>query len=103
MDGWMDVWELNPELGSLWLKASAALGEITSAEDVHVRMRWAVPLFTDTLAFALQLRKSTENLSHDKPTNGSGHRCRTVSIRRDRVASGPIGNASYWPKRNSAR
>jgi hypothetical protein len=24
--GWMDVWELNPELGSLWLKASATFG-----------------------------------------------------------------------------
>jgi hypothetical protein len=24
--GWMDVWEMNPELGSLWLKASATLG-----------------------------------------------------------------------------
>jgi hypothetical protein len=27
--------------------------------------RWAVPLFIYTLAFALQLRKSTENLRQD--------------------------------------
>jgi hypothetical protein len=24
--GWMDVWELNPDLGLLWLKTSATLG-----------------------------------------------------------------------------
>jgi hypothetical protein len=34
----MDAWELNPELGSLWLKASATLGGgggITSPEGLH--------------------------------------------------------------------
>jgi hypothetical protein len=35
--GWMDAWELNPELGSLWLKAAATLERITSAEDLHDR------------------------------------------------------------------
>jgi len=49
--GWMNAWELNPELGSLRLKASM------------IGCRWSVPLFTYTLAFALQLRKSMENLS----------------------------------------
>jgi hypothetical protein len=38
-------------------------GEITSAECLHDWGRRAVPLFDYTLAFALQLRKSTENLS----------------------------------------
>jgi hypothetical protein len=37
--GWMDAWELNPELDSLWLKASAALGGgNTSAEGLHDRV-----------------------------------------------------------------
>jgi len=49
--GWIDAWELNPELGSLWLKASMIGG------------RRAVLLIIYTLPFALQLRKSTENLS----------------------------------------
>jgi hypothetical protein len=38
---WMNAWELNPELGSLWLKASATFGgrgEITSAEGLHDRV-----------------------------------------------------------------
>jgi hypothetical protein len=34
--GWMEVWELNPEvLGSLWLMAFATWGEITMAEGLH--------------------------------------------------------------------
>jgi hypothetical protein len=48
--GWMDVWELNPEgLESLWLKAYMISG------------RRAKPLLHYTLAFSLQLTKSTEN------------------------------------------
>jgi hypothetical protein len=38
-------------------------GGITSAEGLRDWGRRAVPLFNYTLAFALQLRKSTENLS----------------------------------------
>jgi hypothetical protein len=60
----MAIWELNPAvLRSLWLMAFATWGEITSAEDLHDWGRRAVPLLNYTLAFALQLRKSTENLS----------------------------------------
>jgi hypothetical protein len=64
----MALWGLNLELlGSLWLMASATLGgggvRITSAEDLHVWGRRTMPLFDNTQAFALQLRKSTENLS----------------------------------------
>jgi hypothetical protein len=43
--------------------ASATWGEITSAEGLHDWGRRAVPLLNYTLAFALQLRKRTENLS----------------------------------------
>jgi hypothetical protein len=43
--------------------ASATWGEITSAEGLHDWGRRAVPLLNYTLALALQLRKSTENLS----------------------------------------
>jgi hypothetical protein len=33
---WMDAWDLNPELGLLWLKASETFGGgITSAEVLH--------------------------------------------------------------------
>jgi hypothetical protein len=32
------VYDLNPELGSLWLKASETLGSITSAEGLHDRL-----------------------------------------------------------------
>jgi hypothetical protein len=39
------------------------LGEIILAEGLHDWGMRAVPLFSYTLAFALQLRKSTENLS----------------------------------------
>jgi hypothetical protein len=42
---WMALWELNPEmLGSLWLMASAAWGEVTLAEGLHDCRRRAVPL-----------------------------------------------------------
>jgi hypothetical protein len=63
--GWMAVWVLNPEvLGLLWLVVCATWGEITSAEGLHDWGRRAVTLFfNETLAFASQLRKSTENLS----------------------------------------
>jgi hypothetical protein len=61
----MALWGLNPEvLWSLWLMASATWGEITSAEVLHDWGRRAVPLLNYTLAFSLQLRRSTENLSH---------------------------------------
>jgi hypothetical protein len=61
--GWMALWGLNSEvLGSLWLMASATWVEITSAEGLHDWGRRDVPLFEYTLAFALQPRKSTENL-----------------------------------------
>jgi hypothetical protein len=38
--GWMDVWQLNPELDSLWLKASATggWGGIASADGLHDRV-----------------------------------------------------------------
>jgi hypothetical protein len=49
------------EMGSLWLRASATLeGGIILAEGLHDWGMRAVPLFSYTLAFALQLRKSTE-------------------------------------------
>jgi hypothetical protein len=36
----MDAWELNPELSSLWLKASETLGwGMTSAEGLHDRVQ----------------------------------------------------------------
>jgi hypothetical protein len=61
---WMALKGLNPEVfGSLWLMTSATWGEITSAEGLHDWGRRAVPLLNYTLAFSLQLRKSTENLS----------------------------------------
>jgi hypothetical protein len=49
---WRPLWDLGGE--SLWLKASM-IGD-----------KWALPLLNYTLAFALQLRKSTENLSQDR-------------------------------------
>jgi hypothetical protein len=62
--GWMALWGLNREpLGSLWLMVSATWGEITWAEGLHDWGRRAVPIFNYTLAFASQLRKSTENVS----------------------------------------
>jgi hypothetical protein len=44
--------------------ASATSGGINLAEDLHDWGRRAVPLLNYTLAFAFQLRKSTENLRH---------------------------------------
>jgi hypothetical protein len=66
--GWMALWELNTEvLGSLWLMTSATWGGggegITSADCLHDWGRRAVPLWNYTVAFTLQLRKITENLS----------------------------------------
>jgi hypothetical protein len=70
--GWMALWGLNPEvLWPLWLMASATWGEITSAEGLHDFGRRAVPLLNYTLAFALQLRKSTENLSQSSRVVGT--------------------------------
>jgi hypothetical protein len=60
----MDAWDLNPELDSLLLKASATLGgESLRLKASIIGCRRAVPLFIYMLVFALQLRKSTENLS----------------------------------------
>jgi hypothetical protein len=60
----MDDWELNPEgLGSLWLMAPATWVENILSEGLHERGRQAKPLLNYALAFVLQLRKSTENLS----------------------------------------
>jgi hypothetical protein len=68
--GSMGVWELNKEgLGSLWLMASATWGEITLTEGLHDWGRRAVPLLNYILAFALQLRKSTENLRQESRLN----------------------------------
>jgi len=47
----MDVWKLNPELGSLWLKAFATLGAgegIASTEGLHDQVQagrapWHLP------------------------------------------------------------
>jgi hypothetical protein len=50
-------------MGSLWLRARASLWGIILAEGLHDWGMRAVPLFSYTLAFALHLRKSTENLS----------------------------------------
>jgi hypothetical protein len=61
----MAFWELNPEmLGSLWLTASATRRGrgIISGEGLHDWGRRAVPLSNYTLAFAIQLKKSTESL-----------------------------------------
>jgi hypothetical protein len=48
----MDVWELNPE------------GRFVLAEGLRDKRRRPCPFLSYTLAFSLQLRKSTENLSH---------------------------------------
>jgi hypothetical protein len=56
----MDVWELNPEsLESLWQNISVTCGE----EEFFVKVavfegRWAVPISSNILAFALQVRKA---------------------------------------------
>jgi hypothetical protein len=61
--GWMNVLEFNPEgLGSLWLKASATLEALFWLKASMTEGRRAVPLSNYTMAFALQLRKSTGNL-----------------------------------------
>jgi hypothetical protein len=64
--GWMAFWELNPEvLGSLWLMTLRLRGGgITLAEALPDSGRRAVSLLNYTLGFALQLRISTENLTH---------------------------------------
>jgi hypothetical protein len=75
--GWMALWGLNTELlGSLWLMASATWGENHSVEGLHDWGRQAVPLLNYTLAFSLQLRKSTENLSQGSRVLGDYSLCR---------------------------
>jgi hypothetical protein len=70
--GWMAFWKLNPEeFGSLWLMASATWRKITLAEGLHDWGRQAEPLLNYTLAFALQLRKRTENLSPGRRVVGN--------------------------------
>jgi hypothetical protein len=62
--GWMALWVKNPEiLGSLWLMASAISGKSLQLKASMIGEGAPCPFFTYTLAFALQLRKSTENLS----------------------------------------
>jgi hypothetical protein len=61
--GWTDVWELNLEVGYLCLKASATFGGSLRLKVSKIGCRCSVPLFIYTLAFPLQLRKSTENLT----------------------------------------
>jgi hypothetical protein len=52
------------EMGSLWLRAGATLGGgIILTEGLHDWGMRAVPLFSYTLSFAVQLRIRTENLS----------------------------------------
>jgi hypothetical protein len=54
-------------MGSLLLKASATWGGIILPEGLRDWGRRAVsPIFSHTLAFAIQLRKSTENLSQSR-------------------------------------
>jgi hypothetical protein len=73
----MALWGLNPEvLWSLWLMASATWGKITSAEGLNDWGKRAVPLLNYTLAFTLQLRKSTENLSQGSRVVGDYSLCR---------------------------
>jgi hypothetical protein len=63
--GGVALWELNPEVfGSLWQDRLCDWGGggITSAKSLCDWGRRAVPILNSTLAFALQLRKSTENL-----------------------------------------
>jgi hypothetical protein len=49
----MDIWQLNPEgLKSLWLKDSLIVGKRATPSQLQPRM-------------CLQLRKNTENVSHD--------------------------------------
>jgi hypothetical protein len=62
----MDVSGLNPvRLGSLWIKTSASYErqEVILAEDLNAWREGEPGLFNYILAFALQLRKSTEHLS----------------------------------------
>jgi hypothetical protein len=62
--GWLDVWELNSERWDRYGWGPERLwGGIIWAEGLHDWGMQAVPLFSYTLAFALQLRKSTGNLS----------------------------------------
>jgi hypothetical protein len=63
--GWMPFWELDPEvLGSLWPKATATWGGgMTLAEGPHDWERRAKPPLNCILSFAIQPRKSAENIS----------------------------------------
>jgi hypothetical protein len=62
-DGWMWVWWLNPEIFvAFWLTAFATGDGIILAENLRACGRF-VTLLNYTMLFALQLRKSKENLS----------------------------------------
>jgi hypothetical protein len=65
----MVFWELSPEvLESLWRMTTATCeregGGVALAESLHGWEKKSVSLLNYTVAFALQLKKSTENLSH---------------------------------------
>jgi hypothetical protein len=89
----MALWELNPEiLGSLWLMASATSERMLLAEGLHDWRRRAVPLLIYTLKVALQLRKSTENLSQDRRLVGDYSLRRLGRLVRDSIS---------WPEHQS--
>jgi hypothetical protein len=68
--------------------ASATWGEgATLAEGLHDWGRHAVPLLIYTLAFALQPRKSTENLSQFRRVVGEYSLRRLVRLFRDSLLS----------------
>jgi hypothetical protein len=60
--GWMNVWELNPEVGSLWLNASVSFGGSLRLKASMIGCRQAVPLFIYTLAFALLTYSMVQNI-----------------------------------------
>jgi hypothetical protein len=75
--GWMAVWELNLEvLESLWLMMAAVLGAS------HCGRK---PLLNYTVAFALQLRKTTGNLCQG--SDGGGTQRDYVGWQGERVCS----------------
>jgi hypothetical protein len=82
--GCVALWELNPGvMRSLWLKASAIWGGGTLTEGLHDWGRRAVTLLNYNLAFALQLRKSTENPSQGSRVVGDNSLGRLGGLFRD--------------------